>query len=84
MTKYAIHTGYPTRPLQEAVDAGSSLQYGFARTLERAIERATKLTKETRSDLPVGVVVDGKVVAESTTDTGPGGVFTRPVLVMED
>lgn len=78
-TKYEIHAGYPQQPLQAAVNAGSSTRWGWSRTLDRAIARAEKLTRDIRTDVPVGVVVNGEVVAVCGTTTGPGGVFMRPL-----
>ena len=56
MQRYEIRTNH----------ANGSI-WGWSRTLDAAKKRATKLSKNIRSDMPILIVLDGKVVASSVT-----------------
>jgi hypothetical protein len=79
MSKYYIRTGYYNRIPD---DVSRAVTWGYSRTLERAILRAEKMSKNIRTDCVVFVDDGQRVLAKSGTNEGPGGVCPRKLRLV--
>jgi len=57
--------------------------WGWSHTRERAFARAEQLSLSIRADLPVCVVLAGKIVGKTGTNSGHGGVAPRKIAAAE-
>jgi hypothetical protein len=75
--KYRIAAGYIGGPQVGDMLPENRSDLGWSHDLARAMERASRISRHIRTDVPV-FIHDGVVVLASTgTNNGPGGVFER-------
>lgn len=56
------------------------IDFGYSRTLETAMRRAERLSLSIRTDCTVYIVADGRILATTGVNGGPGGVATRRLV----
>jgi hypothetical protein len=62
MSKYIIRAGMPMSPV-----TSQSSQWGWTRTLEAARKRSVSLSRRVRTDIEVGIELDGVIIEKTGT-----------------
>lgn len=78
--KYYIAVG---KPWDQSPAPATGIVFGWCRTQERAIRRATKLSKGIRTDCSVFVHDGIRTLAKSGINSGPGGKWTRVLTIVQ-